>query len=108
VNARQELATTSLASLLAIRGVAKKSKPNHGLPLQLWDPGNADAMILATMLMALEHLSVKEIEGTVNPLTYYKLIDELVYNALAKTSCADATRAALCRQPAHRPCRNMM
>jgi len=37
-------------------------------------------------------LSAKEIERMVKPLTYYKLIDELVYNAVAKTSCADDLR----------------
>jgi hypothetical protein len=46
-------------------------------------------MTLATMLMAPEQLSVKEIERLVKPLTYHKLIDELVYNVLAKTSFAD-------------------
>lgn len=75
-----------------LRGLAKKLKTNHGLALQLWATGNADAMILATMLLAPEQLSAKEIERMVKPLTYHKLIDELVYNVVAKTSCADELR----------------
>ena len=75
-----------------LRGLARKLKTNHGLALQLWATGNADAMILATMLMAPAQLSVKEIERMFRPLTYYKLIDELVYNALAKTTCAEDLR----------------
>ncbi len=75
-----------------LRGLVRKLKTNHGLALQLWATGNVDAMILATMLMAPDRLPVKEIEGMVKPLTYYRLIDELVDNVVVKTSHADDLR----------------
>ncbi len=75
-----------------LRALAKKLKTDHALALQLWATGNADAMILATMLMAPAQLSIKQIEGMVKPLTYYRLIDELVDNVLVKTAFADELR----------------
>ena len=75
-----------------LRGLAKKPKTNPPLALQLWATGNSDAMMLAAMLMDPAQLSQKEIERMVEPLEYYKLIDELVYHIVAKTSCADVLR----------------
>ncbi len=48
-----------------LRKLARKLKTNHGLALQLWATGNADARMLATMIMAPGQLSTREIEGTV-------------------------------------------
>lgn len=75
-----------------LRGLAKKLKTNHPLALQLWASGNADAMILSTMLMASDQLSEAGIEAMLKPLEYYRLVDEFVYNAVSKTPCADALR----------------
>ncbi len=72
-------------SLGNLRGLARKMKTNHKLALELWVTGNADAMILATMLMAPDQLSSRDIERMVKSLTYYKLVDELVGNVIAKT-----------------------
>lgn len=72
-----------------LRGLAKKLKTNHPLAMQLWATGNADAMILATMLMDGKQLSATEVEGMVQPLTYATLVDELMFNAVASAPCAE-------------------
>ena len=46
-----------------LRSLAKKLKTNHGLALQLWATGNADARMLATMIMAPDQISAQEIEN---------------------------------------------
>jgi 3-methyladenine DNA glycosylase AlkD len=75
-----------------LRGLAKKLKTDHALAMQLWATGNADAIILATMLMASDQLSEQEVEEMVKSITYYRLIDELTYNAIAKMPFADSLR----------------
>ncbi len=75
-----------------LRALAKKLKTNHPLAMQLWASGNADAMILATILMDYNQLTAQEIEAMLKPLTYYKLIDELVYNVIVNTHFADEFR----------------
>jgi 3-methyladenine DNA glycosylase AlkD len=67
-----------------LRGLAKKLKTNHPLALQLWASGNADAMIPATMLMDSAQLTQSEVAAMLQPLTYYRLVDELIYNAVAR------------------------
>ena len=79
-------------SLGNLRSLAKKLKTDHGLALQLWATGNVDARMLATMIMASDQLSVRDIESLVKPLTYYKLVDELVSNVLVNTARTDALR----------------
>jgi len=75
-----------------LRKLAKKLKTNHPLAMQLWATGNADAMILATMLMDSAQLSVPEIEDLLRPLRYIRLIDELVYNVIQYSPHAGALR----------------
>ena len=86
-----------------LRSLANKLKTNHGLALQLWATGNADARMLATMIMAPDQLSAKEIESMVKPLTYYKLIDELVFNVLVNTAHAGSLRARWMDSPQEMP-----
>ncbi len=75
-----------------LRGLARKLAINHELALELWATGNADARILATMLFAPDRLTRAELERMVKPITYFRLIDELIYNAVAKSPCADELR----------------
>ena len=75
-----------------LRSLAKKLKTNHALALELWATGNTDAMILATMIMAPGQLSVQEIESMAKPLSYFKLIDELVFNVVVNTAHAEKLR----------------
>ena len=72
-----------------LRGLAKKLKTNHPLAMELWATENVDAMILATMLMAPDEVTAGEAERMLKPLTYFRLMDELVHNVLVKTSFAD-------------------
>lgn len=76
-----------------LRSLAKKLKSNHALALQLWATGNADAMILATMLMAPGELSAPEIENMVKPVTCFKLIDELVFNVVVNSAHSEKLRS---------------
>lgn len=82
-----------------LRGLAKKLKTDHALGMQLWATGNADARILATMLMASDHLSEQEVACLVQPLTYFRLIDELTENVISKTSFADVLRERWLESP---------
>jgi 3-methyladenine DNA glycosylase AlkD len=75
-----------------LRGLAKTIKVDHALAMQLWETGNADARMLATMIMAPEALTESEIEAMLTPLTYYLLVDELVDNVIALTPHAEALR----------------
>lgn len=76
-----------------LRGLAKKLKIDHQLAMKLWATGNVDAMILATMLMTSAQLSAKQAESMIKPLTYSRLVDELVRNVLVKTAFADQFRS---------------
>ena len=71
-----------------LRGLAKKLKTDHALALQLWASGNLDAMILATMLLDPRQLSESDVETMLAPLSYYRLVDELTFNAVARTAFA--------------------
>ncbi len=57
--------------------------------MQLWDTGNTDARILATMLMDSNKLSKLEIADMVQSITYSALIEELVNYVIVNTSFAD-------------------
>ena len=77
-----------------LRGLAKKLKTNHPLALQLWATGNYEAMILATMILDSAQLTRPEAEAMLHSLTSYRLVDELIYNTVAKTAFAEALRLA--------------
>lgn len=76
-----------------LRGLAKKLKTNHPLALRLWSTGNTDARMLATMIMAPERLTSAEIEEMARSLSYYRLLDELVNNVVAKSRGAEEMSA---------------
>jgi 3-methyladenine DNA glycosylase AlkD len=71
-----------------LRALGKKLKTNHDMALSLWATGRTDAMMLATMVMAPEKLSAREVEGMLAPLTDYLLVDELT-SAVADGPCAE-------------------
>lgn len=76
-----------------LRALAKKLKTDHPLAMNLWATENVDAMILGTMLMSPAQLSASGAERMVKPLTYFRLVDELVHNVLVKAPFADQLRA---------------
>ncbi|WP_089967142.1 DNA alkylation repair protein [Clostridium gasigenes] len=72
-----------------LRVLAIKLKINHILAMELWKSGNVDARILSTMIIDKDELSANEIMEMIDGLTYSVLVDEFVYNVIAKTIYAD-------------------
>jgi 3-methyladenine DNA glycosylase AlkD len=57
-----------------IRVLAKQIKTNHPLALELWATGNADAQLLAILLMKPTELSADELERLVKSVEYPKAL----------------------------------
>jgi 3-methyladenine DNA glycosylase AlkD len=55
--------------------IVKKIKKNHNLAIQLWETGNYDARILATMIADPKQLSLEHIDAWVKQLTHYAITD---------------------------------
>jgi 3-methyladenine DNA glycosylase AlkD len=53
-----------------IRTLANKLKTHHELALALWDTGNVDAQLLATLLVKVDLLSADELERMVKSIAY--------------------------------------
>jgi 3-methyladenine DNA glycosylase AlkD len=60
--------------------------------MRLWETGNADARMLASMIMDPTALTESEIAAMLTPLTYTLLVDELVENVIALTPHAEVLR----------------
>jgi 3-methyladenine DNA glycosylase AlkD len=60
-----------------LRKLAKTIKTNHELALELWQTGNADAMLLSTLLMRPAQISSDDLEQMVRVATYTQLSDWL-------------------------------
>ena len=58
-----------------IRSVAKKIKVDHDLALQLWKTGNADARLLALLVLRPKQLSEEQLEQMVADASYPQLAD---------------------------------
>ena len=65
----------------------KKLKINHDLAVELWNSGNHDARILATMIADPKQLTLEQIEACAADLSDYALTDALA-GLVAKTSGA--------------------
>jgi 3-methyladenine DNA glycosylase AlkD len=68
--------------MMQMKNLAKDIKMDHPLALRLWETGNTDAMILASMIMDASKIPPDRAENMVLPLSYSPLIDELAFNAL--------------------------
>lgn len=75
-----------------LRGLAKTIKVDHALAMQLWETGNADARMLATLIMDPAALSEAELEAMLTSLTYVNLADKLVDYVIARSPHAEALR----------------
>lgn len=75
-----------------LRRMAKEIKVDHDLAMRLWETGNTDARMLATMIMDPAALTEPQIEAMLTPLTYPTLIDDLIGNVIARTPHAEALR----------------
>jgi 3-methyladenine DNA glycosylase AlkD len=60
-----------------IRAVAKKIKTDHQLALKLWDTGNVDAQLLATLIMTPSTLSADELDKLTRSTTCAQVADWL-------------------------------
>ncbi len=65
-----------------LRTLAKKIKTNHELALELWNTGNTDAMLLATLLMRPRQLNAEELSKMVSSVEYMWLADWLNTNVI--------------------------
>ncbi len=65
-----------------IRTIAKAIRSNHTLGMELWQTGNADAMILATLVIKPKLLSSAELQQMVQSITYAQLADTLITNVV--------------------------
>jgi len=60
-----------------IKALAKKIKSNHKLALALWETGNIDAQLLATLLVKPAGLSADEMDRMVRAVTFVQVADWL-------------------------------
>jgi 3-methyladenine DNA glycosylase AlkD len=65
------------AKLGDIRALAEKIGPSHELALSLWETGNIDAQLLATLLIKPKSLSAEEIDRMVRSLSFVQVADWL-------------------------------
>jgi 3-methyladenine DNA glycosylase AlkD len=72
-----------------LRKLAAQLKTNHELALELWQTGNIDAMLLATLLMRPTNLSQADIEKMIKACKFYQLVDWFVVNVVKAVSFKD-------------------
>jgi 3-methyladenine DNA glycosylase AlkD len=65
-----------------IKAVAKAIKSDPALASELWKTGNADAMLLATLIMKPKQLSMEEVEAMVRSVSYSHVADWLNSNVV--------------------------
>jgi 3-methyladenine DNA glycosylase AlkD len=60
-----------------IRVLAKKIKTDHELAMALWETGNVDAQLLATLVVTPKSLSALEVDRMVRSVTFAHVADWL-------------------------------
>jgi 3-methyladenine DNA glycosylase AlkD len=75
-----------------IRKVAAPLKTNHELALALWETGNVDARLLATLLIKPKNLSSKEMDRMVRSATFVQVADWLNAYVVKKHPDKEALR----------------
>src|SRR5262249_23310308 len=60
-----------------IRVLAKKIQSNHELAMPLWETGNVDAQLLATLLIKPKSLSAEEVDRMVRSVSFAHVADWL-------------------------------
>ena len=61
-----------------LRVLAKKIKTNHELAMALWETGNVDAQLLATLLIKPNNLSAEEMDRMVRSVAFAHVADWLI------------------------------
>jgi 3-methyladenine DNA glycosylase AlkD len=69
-------------NLSNVRTLAKQIKSNHELALQLWETGNVEATLLATLIIKPKLLSADDLDEMIGTLTYFKTTDWFVGNVV--------------------------
>lgn len=64
----------------------KKIKTDHALAIELWNSGNIDAQIFATMIIDKNSVDEKLIDSWVKDIRYFALADALVHNVVIPSS----------------------
>lgn len=67
-----------------LRAMAKKIKTNHSLALELWDTGNVEAQLLATLIIKPQSLSTAELDRLTRSTTCTQVADWLNAYVVAK------------------------
>lgn len=75
-----------------IRALAKKLKTNHELALKLWDTGNVEAQLLATLIIKPKSLSAHELDRLTRSVTYAQVADWLNAYVVAQHPEKEALR----------------
>lgn len=75
-----------------IRTIAKKIKTDHQLALKLWDTGNVEAQLLATLIIKPKSLSAGELDKLTRSTTCAQVADWLNSYVVAQHSEKDALR----------------
>lgn len=75
-----------------IRAVAKKVKTDHALALELWETGNVEAQLLATLIIQPKSLSADELARLTRSTTCAQVADWLNAYVVAQHPAKDALR----------------
>jgi 3-methyladenine DNA glycosylase AlkD len=75
-----------------LRALAKKLKTNHALALELWETGNVEAQLLATLIMKPKELPAKELDKLTRSTTCSQVADWLNSYVVAEHPEKDALR----------------
>src|SRR4051812_47257395 len=75
-----------------IRAMAKKIKTDHGLALELWDTGNVEAQLLATLIIEPRSLSADELDRLTRSVTCAQVADWLNSYVVAEHPAKDSLR----------------
>lgn len=78
-----------------IRVLAKKIKTDHQLALRLWDTGNVEAQLLATLIIKPKSLSAAEVDKLTRSTTCAQVADWLNANVVAQHPEKEALREKL-------------
>lgn len=75
-----------------VRAIAKKIKTDHDLALKLWDTGNLEAQLVATLILQPKSLSAKELDKMTRTTTCAHVADWMNSYVVAKHPETEALR----------------
>ena len=75
-----------------VRALAKKIKTDHELALKLWETGNVEAQLLATLLMQPKRLSADQLDKLTRSTTYSQVAEWLNSYVVAQHPEKEALR----------------